>query len=86
VLLDQGVSLKETNVVLVDFVDSAGGPTIVDRRWIDPAPPQQGVSGDAIAAVVKRSPELFDYLRCDLTLSDPVMKAMMPIICGQMRP
>jgi hypothetical protein len=25
-------------------------------------------------------------LRCDLSLSDPVMKMMMPIICGQMRP
>jgi hypothetical protein len=85
-LLDQEISLEETNVVLVDFVDSVNGPTIVGRRWIDPAPPQQGASGDAIAAVVKRSPELFDYLRCDLTPSDPVMKAMMPIICGQMRP
>jgi hypothetical protein len=72
--------------VLVDFVDSANGPTIVGRRWIDPAPPQQGATGDPIGAVVKQSPELFDHLRCDLTLSDPLMKAMMPIICGQMRP
>jgi hypothetical protein len=85
-MLDQQISLEETNVVLVDFVDSASGPTIVGRRWIDSAPPQAAPSIDPIAALVKRSPELFEYLRCDLTLSDPVMKAMMPIICGQMRP
>jgi hypothetical protein len=49
-------------------------------------PPEQLSGVDPIAAVVKRTPELFEYLRCDLSLSDPVMKAMMPIICGQMHP
>ncbi|HEV3063271.1 MAG TPA: hypothetical protein VGY48_33810 [Vicinamibacterales bacterium] len=100
-ILDQEISLAETNVVLVDFVDSPGGPQIVGTRWIDAAPridsapPQQpaptptGISFgpvDPIGAVVKRAPELFEYLRCDLSLSDPVMKTMMPIICGQMHP
>jgi hypothetical protein len=85
-MLNQEISLKETNVVLVDFVDSANGPTIVGYRWIDPAPPEQPSRVDPIAAVVKRTPELFEYLRCDLSLPDPLMNAMMPIICGQMRP
>ncbi len=84
-VLNQEISLKETNVVLVDFVDSTNGPTIVGYRWVDPAPPEQRSPVDPIAAVVKRTPELFEYLRCDLSLSDPP-NAMMPIICGQMRP
>ena len=85
-MLNQQISLKETNVVLVDFIDSANGPAIVGYRWIDPAPPDAPAAVDPIASVVKRTPDLFDYLRCDLTLPDPVMKAFMPIICGQMRP
>ena len=56
------------------------------QRWVDPVPPEQAAAVDPIAAVAKRAPELFEYLRCDLSLSDPVMKMMMPIICGQMRP
>jgi len=85
-ILNHVISLEATNVVLVDGVDSANGPTIVGYRFVDPAPTEQPSSVDPIAAVVKRTPELFDYLRCDLSLSDPVMKMMMPIICGQMRP
>jgi hypothetical protein len=85
-ILNQEISLKETNVVLVDFVDSTNGPTIVGYRWVDPAPPEQPSPVDPIAAVVKRTPELFEYLRCDLSLPYPLTRAMMPIICGQMRP
>ena len=85
-ILDQEISLKDVNVVLVDFVDRTNGPTIVGSRWVDPAPPEQPSAVDPIAAVIKRTPELFDYLRCDLSLPDPVMKVFMPIICGQMRP
>jgi hypothetical protein len=89
-ILNQEISLKDSNVVLVDFVDSPSGPTIVGSRWVDPAPdpapPDQPSVADPIAAVIKRTPELFEYLHCDLSLSDPVMKAMMPLICGQMRP
>jgi hypothetical protein len=85
-ILNQEISLRETNVVLVDFVDGTNGPAIVGYRWVNPAPPDDPSSVDPIAPVVKRSPELFEYLRCDLSLDDPVMKKMMPIICGQMRP
>jgi hypothetical protein len=67
-------------------VDSANGPTIVGSRWVDRPAPNQTSSADPIAAVVKSSVELFEYLRCDAALSDAGMKAMMPIICGQMRP
>jgi len=85
-MLDQQISLKQTNVVLVDFVDSTAGPTIVGYRWVDPPPSTPPLSLDAIAAVVKRTPELFDYLRCDSSTSDPLIDQMTPVICGQMRP
>src|SRR3954462_7530359 len=85
-ILNQEISLKATNVVLVDFVDSTNGPAIVGYRWIDPTPPEQPSAVDPIAAIIKRTPELFEYLRCDIVLSDPLMRVMMPIICGQMRP
>ena len=31
-ILNEGISLKDTNVVLVDFVNSPNGPAIVGRR------------------------------------------------------
>jgi hypothetical protein len=89
-MVNQEISLKDTNVVLVDFVDSETGATIVGYRWIEPGPPApplvEGAAADPIAGVIRRSPELYDYLRCDLKVSDPLMNAMMPIICGIMRP
>ena len=88
-MLNQKISLKETNVVLVDFVDSVNGPTIVDYRWIEPGPPAPPVVPDAapdpIAGIIRRSPELFEYLQCDLKVTDPVLSAYMPLVCGQMR-
>jgi hypothetical protein len=85
-VLDQEVSLDQTNVVLVDSVDSAAGPVVVGLRWVEPAPAEPSTAGDAIGAIVRRAPELFEFLRCDVELSDPAMQAMMPIVCGQMRP
>ena len=86
-MLNQEISLKETNIVLVDFVDSTSGPTIVGYRWVDPAPPAPDAQTyvDPIAAIIRRTPELFEYLQCDISLSDPLMKVMTPIVCGQMR-
>ena len=88
-MLNQEISLKDANVVLVDFVDSVNGATIVGYRWVEPGPPAPPVVPDAasdpIAGVIRRSPELFEYLQCDLKVTDPVLGAYMPIVCGQMR-
>src|SRR5262245_35073181 len=68
-ILNQEISLNETNVVLVDFVDSTNGPAIVGYRWVDPGQPAgQAAPVDPIAGVIGRTPELFEYLRCDLDL------------------
>ena len=85
-ILNQEIALTSTNVVLVDFVDSPNGPTIVGSRWVEPVPPGQAPAGDPIAAVVRRTPELFDYLRCDLSVADPTTQAMLAMICAEMRP
>ena len=88
-MVNQEISLKDTNVVLVDFVDSATGTTIVGYRWVEPGPPAPplvaGGAADPIAGVIIRSPELYEYLRCDLKVADPLMNAMMPLLCGMMR-
>jgi hypothetical protein len=85
-LLDQEVSLEQANVVLVDDVDGAAGPRIAGRLWIEPAPEGQPQPPDAIAAIVKRSPELFAYLQCDLAPTDQVARMLAQIGCAQMRP
>jgi hypothetical protein len=88
-LLNQEFSLKDTNVVLVDFVDSPG-PAVVGARWVEPGPPAPpavpGAAPDPVAGVIRRSPELFDYLRCDLGMPDTAMSAMITMVCGLMRP
>ena len=88
-MVNQEISLKDTNVVLVDFVDSAAGATIVGYRWVEPGPPAPplvvGGAADPIAGVIIRSSELYEYLRCDLKVPDPLMNAMMPVFCGMMR-
>ena len=88
-MVNQEISLNDTNVVLVDFVDTGMGATIVGYRWIEPGPPApplvEGAAADPIAGVIRRSPELYDYLRCDLKVPDPLMNAMMPLLCEMMR-
>src|SRR5215472_16472493 len=84
-MVNQEISLKDTNVVLVDFVDNAAGATIVGYRWVEPGPPAPplvaGGAADPIAGVIIRSSELYEYLRCDLKVPDPLMNAMMPVFC-----
>ena len=78
------ISLRDTNVVLMDGVDTAN-PTLIGSRWIDPQPFR---TGDPVsnARLMKSSPELLDFLRCDLTLSDTAMQTIMALICARMPP
>jgi hypothetical protein len=80
-VLNRDIALQDTNVVLIDDVDS-GTPDIVGTRYVEPR-----FSGrDAVAAIVKQTPELFEFLRCDVTLPDANQQAMMAIVCEPMRP
>jgi hypothetical protein len=94
-LLEQEVSLKDSNVVLVDLVDSPGGPRIVDRLWIDTPAQEQPGPPDPIHAIVRSSPRLFEFVRCDAKMPDqpgspPAAAAyfndVMGAMCAQMRP
>jgi hypothetical protein len=80
-ILGSEIGLRDTNVVLIDGVDS-GPPTIVATQHVDPA----FTGRDPVAVIVKRSPELFEFLRCDITLPDPNQQAIMSFLCGRVRP
>jgi hypothetical protein len=88
-ILNQEISLTETNVVLVDGVDSLSGPTIIGRRWMPPGPPLPpaiaGASPDPIAGVVSRSPELIEYLQCGTPMADQAMNVIVDLVCRRMR-
>jgi len=79
---DREISLNNANVVLIDGVDSSN-PTFLGTQWIDPS---LSGTGDPVPTIMKRSPELFEFLRCDLTLPDPAQQMILALICGQMRP
>jgi hypothetical protein len=79
-------SLKAVNVVLVDNVDGAAGPVIFASKWVAPGPAAiRGTIGDPAADIIMRASDLYAYLRCDLTVSDSRMNAIMPTLCGRMR-
>ena len=88
-ILNQEISLTETNVVLVDGVDSLSGPAIIGRRWIAPGAPLPpavaGASPDPIAGIISRSPELIEYLQCGVPVPDPMMNAAADLVCRRMR-
>ena len=86
-MLNQEVSLVESNVVLVDFVDSAKGAQIVDRLWIEP-PERQPPMPDPIFLIVKSSPRLYESVRCDVSMPDAnsYISDIMSMYCAQMRP
>jgi len=79
---EREIDLRDDNVVLMDDVDGAGGPTFVGTRRIEPAFPQ-GLKD--LRTLLKRSPELVAYLRCDARLDDARMQQMMDFICASYR-
>jgi len=85
-LLGQDISLADTNVVLVDNVDSASGARVIGRQRVDPKLPERTapdptqsavdqslamMRSDPILAVIRRTPALSDYLQCDLPVQLP---------------
>jgi hypothetical protein len=76
---DATIPLGDHNVVLVDEVDAATGPRVVKTLRVDPRlnEPRQ------IEAVIARLPELVQYLRCDLKLTDARQQTTMDAICAR---
>lgn len=81
---DREVALDDANVVLVDGVDSPGGPQVVRTLRIDPeyqttmapAPyggsmgrgPQMRGQPVPVQTFIRRSPELVEFLQCDMSM------------------
>jgi hypothetical protein len=74
------VPLGNNNVILVDRADSAEA-TVVKAMRVDPELPARA----RIDTAIRRSPELIEFLRCDLKLPDARQQAMMDLICARYR-
>jgi hypothetical protein len=64
---DQSISPQSGNVILVDEVDGAAGPRIVETMRVEPRFPGGFVDIDT---VVRRHPALLPFLRCDARFPD----------------
>jgi hypothetical protein len=87
----QTISPQRANVILVDEVDDAAGPKILETARVDPHLP--GGVGD-IDTLVRRHPPLFDFLRCDARFPDQaqhapvevaVWRQMTDLTCARLR-
>jgi hypothetical protein len=72
----QTFPLQGANVVLLDGVDTANAAPVVGMMRVDPAMSTGPLAGggptlDPLSMIIHRSPELFDYLRCDPFFTDP---------------
>jgi hypothetical protein len=76
----QEVDLHEDNVVLVDDVDAPGGARVSGTLRI--ARPMPGSAGQ-IGLVLRMSPEIMAYLRCDATVPEGPARAHVERLCLQ---
>jgi|SRR5687767_14806420 len=76
------VPLESANVILVDDVDGNDGPQVVRLLRVDPAFPE---SPARIEAIIRRSPDLFSFLRCDSRVPDSKVQSMLDAVCAQMK-
>ena len=67
-IFDRQIVPSEINIVLIDNIDGRehfGRDPTVETRLIDP----RLDDGDTVASVMKRSPALFEFLQCDVTVA-----------------
>ena len=77
------LDLGESNVVLIDNVDTAPGPRIVGTARIQQAMVPQFV--DPLVALISRSPELLEFAQCGMPMPDPKMQQWMEMRCAMLR-
>jgi len=75
------IELRDQNVILVDGVDEAKGPPIVDSLRVDPTLPP-GRSPFNIGEVLRQSQEIVSFLKCDTRLGDPLAQKMAEMVCS----
>src|SRR5262249_41387544 len=74
-ILNQEISLADTNVVFVDDIDRDAQARIVGRQRIDPALPQVNrdrmtIDDDPVIIAIRRAAAV-DYLQCDVPMPLP---------------
>jgi hypothetical protein len=76
------IRLGESNVVLVDEVDSQSGPRLVAATHVEPGlTPSQ----NPVAVAVGQQAELVQYLQCDVPLPNPSLQPLLAGVCSQVR-
>lgn len=78
-VLGERVDLKGANVVLVDRVDGADGP-VVGKTLTVPATGSQELG---VAAALRQTPELLDYLRCEQQIHGGLNQPSMAAVCAE---
>jgi len=78
-VLGERVDLKNANVVLVDRVDSPDGPVVVKTTT---APPTKSSSPE-VETVVRNTPELLAYLRCEQQIPGGLNHPSMRSVCAE---
>jgi len=77
------IELRDDNVVLVDEVDSPGGPSVVRTLRVDPELPRTDNGYPMIEAVLRRSPAIVEFLRCETRLPEQRAQPILDRICDQ---
>lgn len=78
-VLGEHVELKGANVVLVDGVDSPDGPVVVKTLTVPPTRRDT----IQIATVLRHTPELLDYLRCEAQIPGGLNHPSMMVLCTE---
>lgn len=79
---EKEIPLESANVILVDAVDGPDGPQVLRLLRVDPALPE---SSPRIESIVRRSPDLLSFLRCDSKVPDSQVQSMLDAVCAQMK-
>jgi hypothetical protein len=77
------IELQDDNVVLVDEVGSPGGPFVARTLRVDPELPRTDNGYPMIETVLRRSPAIVEFLRCDTRVPDGRAQAVVDRICDQ---
>jgi len=77
------VGLESANVILVDEVDAVDGPQIAGSLHVDPSFASEPAE---VEAIVRRSPEIYEFLRCDASVPDANTQEVIETLCARMKP
>ena len=79
---DHEIALGSANVILVDDVDGETGSKIAGSLQVDALFRDEPAE---IEVIIRRNPELYDFLRCDAKLPDAKSQPMFDSRCARMK-